>query len=106
MNLQMMKVGELKRLLDAGEPVQLIDVRSPREFAIARVPDAQNVPLPNVPRHIRNLSALTPVVLICHSGGRACMAYDILKNHLQDVFVLDGGTLGWQQAGFPVLTGI
>lgn len=97
--------AELKRKMDGGETVHLIDVRSPREFEAGHIPNAICLPVQSARQWAPKIGLNGPVVLICHSGGRACVAHDILKNHREDVQVLTGGTAGWQYAGFPVVQG-
>ena len=57
----------------------LLDVRSADEFSRGALPDAQNIPLALLPilAHER-LDKHNPVLIYCHSGGRAVMAEQIL----------------------------
>jgi rhodanese-related sulfurtransferase len=50
------------------------------------------------------LPAGKPVVVVCASGSRSARAASVLrKSGRADVFCLDGGLSGWQQAGLPVV---
>ncbi len=82
---------------------QLIDVRSPSEFAAGHIPGAANVPLEQVSQRVRDLKAGTPVLLVCKSGTRAKMAGEILAPQFETVAVLEGGTDAWIRQGLPVV---
>ncbi len=43
--MQEITATELKKRMDAGEDVQLIDVRQPDEFAFAKIEGAKLIPL-------------------------------------------------------------
>lgn len=103
MNIIKIDAGELKRRLESGERMQLIDVRSPREYSEAHLPGAVNMPIEEVDARLDDMHSQDPVVLVCQSGNRACMAHSALKQHRDDLIVLEGGTTGWQKAGFDVI---
>lgn len=90
-------------MLERGKVIQLIDVRSPREYEEAHVPGAINVPLEQVESRLSDLRAGQPAVLICQSGRRADMCRSILENHRDDLMVLEGGTSAWMDSGLPVV---
>ena len=63
---------EVKRRLDAGERLRLIDVREPHEFAIAKIPGGELVPMRTVPAALNQLRAMdAPLVVYCHHGVRS-----------------------------------
>jgi len=84
---------------------QLIDVRSPSEFASGHIPGAINVPMDQIESRLADLSA-GPTVLICQMGKRARMTATLLEPCGRQVSVLEGGTTAWIQAGLPVVTNI
>ncbi|HEV3199243.1 MAG TPA: rhodanese-like domain-containing protein [Bryobacteraceae bacterium] len=64
----------MKRRLDAGEKLFLIDVREPAEFALARIEGAELVPMRTVPAELSRLDALTDegtLIVYCHHGVRS-----------------------------------
>lgn len=97
---------ELHRRLAAGERFQLIDVRTPREYAEGHVPGALNLPMDEAEARIEDMHPHDPVVLVCQSGKRASMTCDLLKPHRGDLIVLEGGTNGWMSSGFGVVRSI
>jgi len=102
--------AHLQQLLDSHTGLTLIDVRTPVEFAEVHVPQAHNVPLDQFdPKSLLasgQLSKDLPVYLLCRSGGRASKAAEKLaKEGLNNVVVVEGGTLAWLDAGLPVNRG-
>jgi rhodanese-related sulfurtransferase len=101
---------ELHALSAGGQPVDLIDVRTPMEFREAHVEFARNVPLDTLnPGQLmlgRKAPADRPLYVICRSGGRSKQACS--KFHtagFPEVVNVDGGTLAWLEAGLPVIRG-
>lgn len=85
---------------------QLIDVRSPSEFASGHIPGAINIPMDQIEARLRDLSPSGPLVLICQAGTRARITAALLEPCQLQVAVLDGGTNAWIQAGFPVVASV
>ena len=71
---------ELKRRLDAGEDIQIIDVREPNEYAYARIPDAVHIPLGQVLNRMGEIDpARETTVVHCKMGGRSARAIEALQ---------------------------
>ncbi len=100
MNIQ---TSDLKRRLEAGETLQIIDVRSPGEYASGHIPFAVNMPLEQVDSRLDDLREHTPVVLVCQSGRRAEMCAQQIKHHRSDLLLLEGGTDAWLEQGLPIV---
>lgn len=99
---QTITVEELLKLIDSDSTLQLIDVRSPGEYAAGHVPQALNIPLEQADARIDDLGK-GKVAILCHSGSRAQMACDLLSQHHPDLLVVQGGTQAWIQAGKPIV---
>lgn len=98
-----MTVKELKELHDKGVALQLVDVRSPQEFAEAHIPGAVNVPMEEVEARLDDITRSTEVVLVCQSGTRAGLTCDLIRHEREHLHVLEGGTQAWLDAGHPVV---
>jgi rhodanese-related sulfurtransferase len=100
------EIDSLRHRLAQGESVALIDVRGRDEFNAppGHLPNAVNVPLPELPNRIDEIAAhKRPVILVCKTDRRSAKAAVILRNAgLQDVAVLRDGTDGWHQQGLPL----
>lgn len=59
---------------------QLVDVRSPGEFAGGAIPGAKNIPVDQIGQRARELDKSKAVVLYCRSGARSASAAGVLKN--------------------------
>lgn len=101
--------AELDAIIQKGQPVELIDVRTPAEFREIHATIARNVPLDRLdPQAIAaslNGTADQPLYVICRSGKRAEQACQRLAQAGLNVVVVEGGTLAWEQAGLPVVRG-
>src|SRR5271169_6477671 len=100
---------ELHRLLAEGGRAQLLDVRTPGEFATAHVPGAKLVPLADLDpiafQRERGADEI-PIYVLCQSGERARRAIDRLERAgIQGCVLVEGGTQGWMDAGLPVNRG-
>ncbi len=90
--------------------VDLIDVRTPVEYAEVHAEGAKLVPLdaldPKTVMADRNGSAGEPLYVICKSGTRAAKAVERFRAAgYENVFCVAGGTQAWERAGLPVVRG-
>jgi len=92
--------AELKTL---PAQVQLIDVRSPSEYATGHIPGAVNMPMDQVQSRLPDLEGEDAIVLVCQSGQRARMVAGLLEPCGKELRILDGGTSAWIKAGLPVV---
>ena len=97
--------AELLAKHQAGEKIELIDVRMPTEFRETHVTFARNVPLDSLdPRALQNVQG--PLYVVCQGGTRSKMACDKLRTagftNIVDVL---GGTKACVAAGLPVVKG-
>jgi rhodanese-related sulfurtransferase len=96
---------ELRDRLASGDRLQLIDVRSSGEYAAGHVPGALNLPVEQAEARLDDVSPAHPVVLICQTGRRACLAHEALEAHRDRLLVLEGGTAAWAAQGLPTVSG-
>ncbi|GAA5226483.1 rhodanese-like domain-containing protein [Paeniglutamicibacter antarcticus] len=99
---------ELKSMIDAGEHVLILDVRSGAEFESLHIRGSYNVPLPLLSEHTEELAENlnTKVVLVCQSGvraGEACV--NLAGVGFADAMVLDGGVPAFERSGGDTVTG-
>ena len=82
----------------------IVDVRPNTEFATGHLPNARNIPVEDIAKRMGELPAGKPVIVVCGSGNRAGKAASALRAAgRQEVFCLEGGVAGWQQAGLPLV---
>jgi hydroxyacylglutathione hydrolase len=97
--LDQMDVRELnERLAD----LQVIDVRSPREWKNGHVAGAKHIFLPELPKRQGELDSRKATAVYCASGYRASLAASILKRDgFDNVSNVPGSWEAWKKAGFP-----
>lgn len=96
-----MQVTELKRRLDAGDDVFVLDVREPYEFAIAQI-GGHLIPLNDVPQRLGELDPKREIVVHCKGGGRSQKAAEFLKQQgFKNVSNLAGGIGAWSDKVDP-----
>lgn len=100
-------VPELKRRIDAGERLYLLDVRSADEYAYdGHIVGAHLLPLPMLSLRLNELPKDTPIICVCRSGNRSGVAAEQLARHgFSDVTNLTGGMLDWARSGLPMKRG-
>ena len=88
-------VKELKARIDAGENVQLIDVREPYEYQIAQI-GGKLIPQNDVPNRLAEIDRDREVVVHCRSGARSQrIAEFLVQAGYPKVVNLAGGILAW-----------
>jgi molybdopterin/thiamine biosynthesis adenylyltransferase/rhodanese-related sulfurtransferase len=94
-------VKELKRRIDVGEDVQLIDVREPYEYQIAQI-GGKLIPQNDVPQRLAEIDRDREVVVHCRSGARSQRIAEFLKQTgYPRVVNLAGGILAWSDEVDP-----
>jgi len=89
-------VHDLKRKRDAREAIQLIDVREPFEFEIARIDGAKLIPLGQLANRLHELKRNGQTVVHCHTGMRSAQAVQMLRQTgFTNVYNLEGGIDAW-----------
>ena len=86
---------ELKRRLDAGDKLVILDVREPQEYQINRIPGSVLIPLGEVPRRYAELDTDVEIIAQCKMGQRSAKAADFLRTVGFNVKNLTGGILAW-----------
>jgi rhodanese-related sulfurtransferase len=89
---------ELAERFSKGEQVNLIDVREPLEYEIARVEGAKLLPLSQFNEWINDLKPEEEIIVMCHHGIRSAnLCMFLVRNGFEKVFNLDGGIDLWSK---------
>ena len=87
---------ELKKRLDRGDVLTIVDVREPNEYQINRIAGSQLIPLGDIPKRYVELDPTTEIVVHCKMGGRSAKAAEFLRSKgFTKVLNLTGGILDW-----------
>jgi rhodanese-related sulfurtransferase len=100
-------VDRVKRLLDSGAKLVLVDLRPTKEFQENRLPGARSIPISELPKRFEEIPRTGQVVLYC-----ACTINEIAERAAflgfrgyRNIFVLLDGYPGWVKRGYPLETG-
>jgi SulP family sulfate permease len=86
--------------MHTAAPPLIYDVREPREFQRAHIPESHLLPLPKVLTETVVLPRDQRIVLACRSGRRSLRAaHALAQQGYSNVAVLDGGLMAWEAAG-------
>lgn len=97
-------VADVKRRIDGGEKLLLVDVREDNEWAQGHLPGAVHLGRGIIERDIEARVPQTNAKLILYCGGgfrSALVADNLKKMGYTNVESMDGGWRGWLEAGLP-----
>ncbi|MFN5621373.1 MAG: thioredoxin domain-containing protein [Flavobacteriales bacterium] len=103
-SLQLVSVSDFSAALNASGDAQIIDVRTPEEFATGHLEKAQNINIydADFAQRIGQLDKEAPVFVYCKAGGRSAdAAGQMQKMGFKHVYDLKGGFMAWSAAGKP-----
>ena len=105
--MKMMDCSALGALVANHEPIELIDVRSKKEFAAMHIPGARSLPFGELagPGIFRRRRPTTERVYVISAEGhtRASLATGMLRSAgCVNAVPVDGGMKDWVARGFPV----
>jgi adenylyltransferase/sulfurtransferase len=87
---------DLKKRLDRGDVLTIVDVREPNEYQINRIAGSILIPLGDIPRRYVELDPSDEIVTQCKVGARSAKAADFLRSKgFKKVLNLSGGILDW-----------
>jgi rhodanese-related sulfurtransferase len=96
---------DIQRRIDAGEPLVLIDVREPEEFAITRIEGATLIPMQTIPANLQQLEGKADeatLIVFCHHGVRSLNVVSWLRQQGVDACQsMAGGIDAWSSLVDP-----
>lgn len=94
--MKSISVQDLKAKLDAGDDIQVIDVREAHEVQICSI-NGYNIPMGEILERAGEIKKEIPVVIHCRSGARSAAVITALENNLSltNLHNLTGGILAW-----------
>ena len=112
LGLKQMSPWELRRRLAAGERIRIIDVRTPREFELLRIKEAESAPLFTGASFDKAMDlhgdpgGPPTVVVVCATGHRSpLVAWQLMKTGMAQSYNLVGGMLLWKLSGGKTVSG-
>ena len=99
---------EFATAVEIQNPLNLIDVRTPEEYAAGHIPGAINIDV-EAPGFVDKVAERFPsgsnIYLYCRSGRRSTDASKLLEEKGYDVTDLQDGILAWQKSELPLTVG-
>ena len=90
--VQSITPSELKERLDGGEHLELLDVREPWEYELARIEGSRLIPMGEISERVGELDPGAETVVICHHGSRSAYVTLALRQAgFAKVLNLEGG---------------
>ncbi|HLE62365.1 MAG TPA: molybdopterin-synthase adenylyltransferase MoeB [Pyrinomonadaceae bacterium] len=103
--MQLEEIGalQLSQRLRRGEDIQVIDVREPHEYEIARIPESKLIPLGRVVNRMNEIDPTRETVVHCKGGVRSAKAIEALKRagFQGRLLNLRGGITAWSDEVDP-----
>jgi len=94
-------VTELKRKMDAGENINVLDVREPHEYEVANI-GVRLVPLGELPQRLAEFDQNENFAIHCKTGGRSAKAVKLLQDAgFENVYNVKGGITAWSEEVDP-----
>lgn len=101
--IQEISATDLKRRMDAGDDIQLIDVRQPEEWAFAKIEGAKLIPMGEILSRMGEIDESRETVLHCKAGVRSAKAAEALKQagFKGELKSMRGGITAWSNEVDP-----
>lgn len=93
----------LKKRIDAGDDIQLIDVRQPDEWEFAKIDGAKLIPLGDILKRMDEIDQTRETVIHCKMGGRSARAIEMMQQSgfSGELKNLKGGITAWSNEVDP-----
>ena len=96
---------EFEKKLKTEPAAQVVDVRTPEEYAGGHLKNAVNINIRDnsFDEHVAKLDKNKPVMVYCKAGSRSASAAEKLQAMgFKVIYNLDGGIMQWENAGKPL----
>jgi rhodanese-related sulfurtransferase len=106
--MKMIHPLKLEAMLEASQPVEILDIRPRTEFERVHIEGAHSVPSAQISAEklvrTRELLQTEPLYLVSESGALAQLqACDLERQGMDNVVIVSGGMRRWQSDGLPVI---
>jgi rhodanese-related sulfurtransferase len=103
-NVPTVSTEDVEQAITNKENVQILDVRTPGEYARKRIEGSINLPVDDVENRISDVikNKNQKIYAYCLSGSRSAVAVDVMtKLGYTNIFSMKNGLLGWRVKKFP-----
>lgn len=88
--------AQLKKKLEAGEKLELVDVREDYEVQQGKVPGAKHIPMAEIPANLSYFDKNKEYIFICRSSRRSGNVCLYMQEQGYKVCNMIGGMLEWK----------
>lgn len=98
-------VEEIKKMMEKGDKLTIIDVRTEPEFERGRIEGSINIPLDKIDTATNKIADKNSNVYVyCLSGSRSAMAAgSLVKMGYKNTYNIKSGLLAWRAKQYPLL---
>ncbi len=99
-------VDEAKKMMEKNKQLQIVDVRTPQEFASGHIEGAINIDWRDAsfPDKIVKLKKKKAVLIYCRSGRRSLSAMNkMMELGFKETYNMEGGILEWGKKKYKIL---
>ena len=103
---KIVSIKEMQELLK-NENVQLLDVRTPKEYGEGFIEHAKNINFysSTFSSDVESLDKQKPIIVYCKMGGRSAKSAKKLQEAgFIEIYDLGGGITNWKDQGHPIKT--
>jgi phage shock protein E len=87
---------EALAMLEDGQPLHVLDVRTPQEHASGVIPGAQLIPVDQLEARLDEVPQAARTLVVCAGGGRSAAACEFMSSEGRSgLFNLAGGMGSW-----------
>lgn len=93
--IEIITTEELKKKMEAGEKLELVDVREDEEVQEGKIPGAKHIRMMDIPANLDYFDQNKEYIFICRSGRRSENVCYYLQDQGYKVRNMIGGMLEW-----------
>ena len=95
-DIPVITTDELQQKLEAGEELELVDVREDEEVAAGMIPGSKHIKMMDIPARLNELDREKEYIFICRSSARSGNVCHYLQDQGYKVRNMIGGMLEWR----------
>ena len=95
-DIPVITTDELQQKLEAGEKLELVDVREDEEVAAGMIPGSKHIKMMDIPNRLNELDREKEYIFICRSSARSGNVCHYLQDQGYKVKNMIGGMLEWR----------
>ncbi|WP_210364862.1 rhodanese-like domain-containing protein [Bacillus sp. REN3] len=95
-NIETITTDEVQKRIEAGEKLELVDVREHDEVEAGMIPGAKHIPMGEIPERLNEFDKEKEYIFVCRSSARSGNVCYYLSDQGFKVKNMVGGMLDWK----------